>query len=64
MNEDEKELGSFHTGIAIGDAFFKKERDVDSLALIPASFELITKCFGLIKESGTYALRLQLVKLK
>lgn len=64
MVGEELELGSFHTGIALGDEFFTKGNNPDTRALLPASLELIKQCNGLITEPGIYSLRLQLVKLK
>jgi hypothetical protein len=61
---EEKELGSFETGIGLSDEFFEKGKNPDTCALYPGSFELVRQCTGLITEPGIYSLRLQLVKLK
>lgn len=60
----EEEIGSFHTGLAVGDDYFAKQQNVTMDNLLPAVYELIHQCDGLIKEPGVYSFRLQIVKLK
>jgi hypothetical protein len=59
-----EEIGSFHTGLAVGDDYFAKNQDVTIYNLLPVVHSLTIQCDSLIKEPGVYAFRLQIVKLK
>ena len=61
---DEIELGSFSSGLGIGDEFFNNESSKDEFFLLPLISELAHKCEGLIKEPGIYSFKLQVNKLK
>lgn len=59
-----KEIFSCHTGLAVGDDVFHVKQHLCTGDLLPAIHELASKCNGMIKESGIYAFKLQIVKLK
>ncbi len=61
---DEKELGSFRTGLALGDTYFTGDTAKDDYYLLPAISSLMKECEGLIKVPGLYSFKLIVTKLK
>lgn len=61
---DEKIIAGFETGLGIGNDFFAQQQYMTMEDLMPVFRELNEKCDGIIKESGIYAIRVQIVKLK
>jgi len=61
---EEKEILSVYTGLAVGDEFFCGRQSMTEEDLLPALHSLLKQCDGIINESGIYAIRLQLVKIK
>ena len=66
MNEEteEKEIASFHVGLVFDDNFFNKKQSLSVEDLLPAFHQLTSKFGGVIKEAGTYAIKLLITKLK
>lgn len=60
----ENEIYSCYTGLAVGDDFFCKQQHMTADDLLPAIHQLANQCDGMIKQSGIYALKLRLVKMK
>ncbi len=64
MADEGIEIGSFKTGLALGDNYFTGDQPKDDWYLLPALNSLIKECEGLIKEPGLYSFKLQVNKLK
>ena len=64
MSSEEKEVFSCHTGLFLGDDFFCGKQSMTEEDLFPVIYSLIKECDGMIKESGIYAFKLQIVKMK
>lgn len=64
MSQEEVEIGSYSTGLALGDEFFDDSTNTDEKFLDPVVQQLLYQCDGLIKKPGIYAFRLQVSKIK
>jgi hypothetical protein len=64
MSAEEKEIFSCHTGLAVGDEFFCRQQHMREEDLLPVIYSLAKECDGKIKQSGIYAFRLQIVRMK
>ena len=64
MSSEEKEIFSCHTALAVGDEFFCDKQHMSDEDLLPLFHSLIKECDGIIKESGIYAFRLTISKMK
>ncbi len=62
--QDEREIHSCHTGLAVSDDFFCKQQHMNCDDLLPAIHQLVKQCDGIIKHPGIYAFKLRLVKIK
>ena len=62
--QDEKEIFSCYTAFGIDDKFFCQNQSMNADDLMPAFYQLANQCSDIIKSSGIYALKLQLVKIK
>lgn len=62
--QDEQEMYSCYTGLAVDDEFFSKKESMDRADILPAISELAHRCSGIITEPGIYAFKLRLVRLK
>jgi len=63
-HQDEKEIYSCHTALAISDDFFCQQQSMNADDLLPDIHQLVNKCDGMIRESGNYAFKLRIVKIK
>lgn len=61
MNDDAIEIGTFHSGLGIENDYFNDHKFCE---LTPIVMSLVDECKDLIKESGIYEFRLQVVKVK
>jgi hypothetical protein len=59
--DSEKEIFSCYSGIGISDEY---PQGLNAMGLSPAFHELNNKCDGVIKESGIYAIKIKIVKIK
>jgi hypothetical protein len=64
MNNDEKVIGSFHSGISLDNDYFKFDNLNHDWILLPLFAELKEQCDGLIKESGVYSFNLIVKKIE
>ena len=61
---EENEIHSCYTGLALGDDFFCGKQHMTEEDLFPMLHELMRLCDGIIRESGIYAFKLRVVKIK
>lgn len=62
--QDEKEIHSCYTAIAVDDNFFCKQQHMNADDFAPAIHSLVTQCDGMIKSAGVYAFKLRLIKME
>lgn len=61
---EEKEIFSCYTGLGVADDFFCKQQHMSADDLLPVISQLVNQCDGMIKESGVYAIKLRIDKIK